>query len=133
MARVLRNGKTIEHYRDLWSAEARGWYTGTGYANASIGAVPMTAIQRDMVARSQMGPGSGGIRVTAHRALLDADFHAGKGARASGRERALQRRDQIDTTRLRNGNHKLVLIADANAPVGSVNRGLLVIPFTVRN
>ena len=25
------------------------------------------------------------------------------------------------------------LIADANAPVGSVNRGLLVIPFTVRN
>jgi hypothetical protein len=36
-------------------------------------------------------------------------------------------------TRLSNGKHKLVLIADANASTGSTNRGLLVVPFTVRN
>jgi hypothetical protein len=130
----LRNGKTIEHYRDAWSAEARGWYTGTGYANASIGAVPMTSISGTWSPQVRMTAGSGGIRVTAHRALLDADFHAGKpGTSIRSGAGSFNGTIRIDTTRLRNGNHKLVLIADANAPVGSVNRGLLVIPFTVRN
>lgn len=130
----LKNGKTIEHYRDAWSSEARGWYTGTGYANASIGAVPMTSVSGTWSPVVRMTAGSGGIRVTAHRAILDADFHAGKaGTSIRSGAGSFWGTIRIDTTRLRNGNHKLVLIADANAPVGSVNRGLLVIPFTVRN
>jgi hypothetical protein len=130
----LNNGKTIQHYRSSWSSEARGWYTGTGYANASIETQPMTALRGIWYPKVRMTPGSGGIPVTSYRAILDPDFHAGiPGKLIRSGAGSFRGALTIDTRKLTNGNHKLVLIADAAAPVGSTNRGLMVVPFIVRN
>ncbi len=128
------NGKPIEHYRSSWSAEARGWYTGTGYANAKIENQPMNAVRGWWNPTVRMSPGSGGIPVTSYRVVLDPDFHAGKqGITLRAGSGSFKGTIGIDTRKLRNGKHKLVLIADAKASVGSTNRGIMVVPFTVSN
>ncbi len=130
----LNNGKPIQHYRDSWSAEARGWYTGVGYANAKIASVPMTALRGWWSPSLRMTAGSGGIPVTSYRVVLDPDFHAGNpGTTLRSGTGSFRGVVGIDTRKLRNGKHKLVLIANAAASVGSTNRGLLVVPFTVSN
>lgn len=130
----LRNGKPIQHYRASWSAEARGWYTDVGYVNAKIESLPMASVHGVWWPAVRMTAGSGGIPVTSYRAVLDPDFHAGKpGTTIRSGTGSFKGSLRIDTTRLSNGKHKLVLIADANASTGSTNRGLLVVPFVVRN
>lgn len=130
----LNNGKPIEHYRDSWSAEARGWYTGVGYANAKIENMPMKAVRGWWNPTVRMTAGSGGIPVTSYRVVLDPDFHAGKqGITLRSGTGSFKGVIGIDTRKLRNGKHKLVLMANANASVGSTNRGILVVPFTVAN
>lgn len=130
----LQNGKPIQHYRSGWSAEARGWYTNTGYANAKIESMPIAAVHGIWSPKVRMTAGSGGIPVTSYRAVLDPDFHAGKpGTTLRSGAGSFHGALRIDTRKLRNGKHKLVLIADANASTGSTNRGILVVPFTVQN
>jgi hypothetical protein len=130
----VQNGRPIQHYRSSWSAEARGWYTNTGYANAKIESLPMAAIHGLWRPAVRMTAGSGGIPVTSYRAVLDPDFHAGKaGVTIRSGAGSFKGTLKIDTTRMSNGKHRLVLIADANASTGSTNRGLLVVPFVVRN
>jgi hypothetical protein len=130
----VKNGKPIQHYRASWSAEARGWYTNTGYANAKIEFLPMNSVRGVWWPKVRMTAGSGGIPVTSYRAILDPDFHAGKaGTTIRSGTGSFRGSLRIDTTRLRNGKHKLVLIADAKASTGSTNRGLLVVPFSVSN
>lgn len=133
LARVA-NGKPIQHYRDSWSAEARGWYTGVGYANAKIESLPMTARSGMWYPAVRMTAGSGGIPVTSYRIVLDPDFHAGNnGITLRSGSGSFRGTIAIDTRKLRNGKHRLVLIASANASVGSTNKGIQVVPFTVSN
>lgn len=130
----LNNGKTIDHYRDSWSAEARGWYTDVGYANAKIESLPMTARSGWWAPWVRMTAGSGGIPVTSYRVVLDPDFHAGDpGITLRSGAGSFKGQIGIDTRKLRNGKHKLVLMANANASVGSTNRGIMVVPFVVSN
>jgi hypothetical protein len=130
----VQNGKAISHYRDAWSAEARGWYTGVGYANAKIESLPMSPVSGMWYPKVRMTAGSGGIPVTSYRAVLDPDFHAGKnGTTIRSGLGSFKGTLGIDTTKLSNGKHKLVLLASANALVGSTNKGVLVVPFTVSN
>ena len=128
------NGRSIEHYRDSWSAEARGWYTDVGYANAKIANQPMRPIGGIWRPTVRMSAGAGGIPVTSYRAVLDPNFHAGKqGTTITSGTGSFKGTLAIDTRKLANGKHTLVLMANANAPTGSTNRGILVVPFIVRN
>lgn len=130
----VSNGRTVQHYRSSWSAEARGWYTDAGYANAKIDDLPLSAVSGIWRPTVRMSPGSGGVPVTSYRVILDPDFHAGKpGTTVRSGSGSYKGAVSIDTTKLRNGKHKLVLIADAATSVGSTNRGVMVVPFTVSN
>jgi hypothetical protein len=130
----VANGRTIQHYRSSWSAEARGWYTDAGYANAKIDDLPMSAVSGVWRPSVRMTAGSGGVPVTSYRVILDPDFHAGKrGTTIRSGSGSFRGSVTIDTTKLSNGKHKLVLIADAATSVGSTNRGVMVVPFIVRN
>jgi hypothetical protein len=85
-------------------------------------------------------PGSSGAAVTSYLFTIDPDFRAQPAARGSvlrqGRG-TFEGRLRIDTTKLSNGLHKLVMIAHARhingrAPDGT-NSGVEVLPFWVRN
>lgn len=134
----------VGDYRSRDIVTARGWYEGFGYTNSTYGdfycaATPPTVsgLWRPKV---KMAPGSGGARVTSHRAHIDPDFHAGSAGWVV--ERGLgsfEGRLAIDTTRLANGLHKLVLIANArklarfDGIADGTSSGVQVIPFVVSN
>jgi hypothetical protein len=84
------------------------------------------------------GGTAGDAAVTRHTVTLDPDFHA---VPEDPGRLVLRGRDglpatalRIDTTKLANGAHKLHLRSDCDDPTkGSINSGVLVIPFTVSN
>ena len=133
----------VADYRSRDIVTARGWYEGFGYTNSTYGdfycaASPPTVsgLWRPKV---KMAPGSGGARVTSHRAHIDPDFHAGSAGwvvkRGLG---SFEGRLSIDTTRLGNGLHKLVLVANArqirrDRIANGTSSGVQVIPFVVSN
>lgn len=87
-----------------------------------------------------MAPGSGGARVTSHRAHIDPDFHTGSTGWVVKRGRgSFEGRLSIDTTQLANGLHKLVLVANArkiswrDRVANGTSSGVQVIPFVVVN
>jgi hypothetical protein len=134
----------VADYRSRDSVTARGWYEGFGYTNATYGdvycsAAPPTAsgVWRPKV---KMGPGAGGVRVTSHSAHVDPDFHAGSAGWIVEQARgSFEGRLSIDTTRLANGLHKLVLVANASKisrrdrVANGTSSGVQVIPFVVAN
>jgi hypothetical protein len=84
------------------------------------------------------GGTAGDAAVTRHTVTLDPDFHAvpqNQGTVLPQDADGLPATTlAIDTTRLTNGPHKLRLRSDCDAPAqGSVNSGVLVVPFTVDN
>ena len=133
----------VENYRDEDSVTARGWYEGFGYANASIGApyrAPGPRVRGVWRPKVRMLPGAGGIAVTSHSAHIDPNFHAGKAGivvqKGSGSYEGTLR---INTRKLKNGRHRLVLLTHARQILPNddfldgTNSGALVVPFFVRN
>jgi hypothetical protein len=134
----------VANYRAEDTVTARGWYEGFGYINAGYGdpyraANPpgVSGIWRPKV---KMQSGSGGVRVTSHRAHVDPDFHMGSAGwivkRGPG---PFKGRLAIDTTKLADGWHKLVLISNAkkvsrrDRAADGTSSGVQVIPFLVSN
>jgi hypothetical protein len=134
----------VADYRPRDSVTARGWYEGFGYTNATYGG-PYSAASPPTVSgvwnpRVKMAPGSGGARVTSHRAHIDPDFHAGSAGWVVKRGRgSFEGRLSIDTTQLTNGPHRLVLVANArkissrDRVANGTSSGVQVIPFVVAN
>lgn len=132
------------NYRRADTVTARGWYEAFGYINAgyaqAYSAASPPTVSGVWTPKVRMEPGSGGAPVTSHRAHVDPDFHMGVPGwivkRGAG---PFEGRLSIDTTRLANGWHKLVLIANARKisardrmPDGA-SSGVQVIPFLVSN
>lgn len=121
------NGKPVRNYRSSDLIIARGWYSNFGYSNATLETPlptqPISGTWSPRVNFSRAG----------YLATIDPDFHAGSEgtvlARGSG---SGDRQLTIDTTRLANGPHKLVLISSDPRSTGT-NSGVQVIPFTVAN
>lgn len=78
--------------------------------------------------------GAGNEPIERSRVVLDPDFHAGNsGTSLLDRTGEFYNRLCIDTTRLTNGVHKLVLISYSSATFPGQLWGILVVPFTVNN
>jgi hypothetical protein len=133
----------VADYRSRDSVIARGWYEGFGYTNANYGlysAASPPTVSGVWMPKVKMAPGSGGVPVTSHRAHIDPDFHADSAGWVVKRGRgSFEGRLSVDTTRLANGLHRLVLIANARkissrdrVPNGT-SSGVQVIPFVVAN
>jgi hypothetical protein len=140
---ILRRGRQIEHDRPTNVAIGRGWYTGFEYANVGMRhyRAPGPRVRGVWwTPRVTAKTGSSGLPITSYLFTIDPDFHA----RPVDRGKVLRRgrgsfegRLRIDTRKLRNGWHKLVMIAhsrhiDGTAPDGT-NSGVQVLPFKVRN
>lgn len=132
---LANGGKSIIDYRSSDVTIARGWYTGVGYTNASFGSdLPTAPVSGIWSFKVSLKPGSGGIPVTHHVVLLDANFHANiPGTVLKEGLGAWSGTITLDTRALANGPHRLILRSDADAPAGSTNSGVLVIPFIVQN
>ena len=139
----VANGRTRSNVTRYPYLRGKGWYTGPEYCEASLlSRVPDRArsgIWRPRVLLDDHDGGTAGdAAVTRHTVTLDPDFHA-----APQNPGTVLQQDAdglpattlaIDTTRLTNGPHKLHLRSDCDAPAqGSVNSGVLVVPFTVDN
>jgi hypothetical protein len=134
----------VADYRRADTVTARGWYEAFGYINAgyadSYSAASPPTVSGIWTPKVRMEPGSGGAPVTSHRAHVDPDFHMGvAGWIVKQGAGPFKGRLSIDTTRLSNGWHKLVLIANARkisardrAPNGTAS-GVQAIPFLVSN
>lgn len=134
----------VDDYRGEDTVAARGWYEGFGYTNASYAerysaAAPPT-VSGTWRPKVRMRSGSGGAPVTSHRAHVDPDFHMGSAGWTVKQGRGpFEGRLGVDTTRLANGWHKLVLVSNSKkisrrdkAPNGT-SSGVQVIPFLVSN
>jgi len=142
----VRNGRPVvdSHYLAPGMVEARGWYglpgtDGLGYVNARLRSRlpsgPVSGVWRPEV---QTVPGVGPSRpISRTLVTVDPNFHAVPESsgwvqvRQSGPYRGFL---TIDTTKLANGPHKLVVIASTDQLVfGSTQSGVAAIPFTVQN
>lgn len=133
----------VENYRDEDGVTARGWYEGFGYANASIRPpyrAPGPRVRGVWRPTVRMRPGAGGLPVTSHSVHIDPMFHEGKAGKVI--EKGPGSYDgvvTIDTRRLKNGPHRLVLITHAKLitpgddVLDGTNTGVLAVPFFVRN
>lgn len=133
----------VENYRDEDTVTARGWYEGFGYANASIGApyrAPGPRVHGVWRPKVRMLPGAGGLPVTSHSVHIDPMFHEGKaGIVIEKGPGPYEGGIRINTRRLKNGLHRLVLITHAmqirpnDDVLDGTNTGVLSVPFFVRN
>jgi hypothetical protein len=132
----LANGKPVADYRSSDNfTEGRGWYTEAEYTNASLrSAVPVLPVSGTWSVSVVLDRGSPGAPVTSHSVHLNPNFHAGDAGvvlkRGTGPFRGAL---SIDTTRLANGGHRLVLKSDSAMANGSTLSGIQVIPFAVAN
>jgi len=139
-----RNGiSQVEDYRNGDAVIARGWYEGFGYANAGIGGpyrAPGPRVRGVWRPKLSMQPGAGGRPITSHGVHIDPNFHEGKAGKVV--EKGPGSYDgvvRINTRRLKNGPHRLVLITHAKLitpgddVLDGTNTGVLAVPFFVRN
>jgi hypothetical protein len=129
------NGRTRNVYMDPNVVESRGWYTGTGYATTNIQNMPTSPVSGIWRPEVEMTPGSDGINLTTHIATLNPNFHNNDGGDVirvgNGQFRGQL---EIDTRRLPDGWHKLVLKANQfHHETGSTNSAVGVYGFEVRN
>ncbi len=142
----LKNGKSSSDYRSSDVTIARGWYTGALYTNAEITSdIPLTPVSGVWSPTVKLTAGAGGIPVTHWSWHVDPSFHAvpaNLGTITAEGSGELRSTIKIDTTRLTNGTHRLVLISSADCISGNCgdasldgqrNSGVLSIPFTVSN
>jgi hypothetical protein len=140
---ILRRGRRIVNDRPTNAAIGRGWYTKFGYANVGMRNYTAPGLRVSgtwWTPRVTATPGASGSAVTSHLFTVDPDFHmqpADRGTVIRQGRGTFEGRLRIDTTKLSNGLHKLVMIAHARhingrAPDGT-NSGIEVLPFWVRN
>jgi hypothetical protein len=131
----VANGKTVKPaYRAMPWWEARGWYVG--YENVRLRQdPPASAVSGLWSVRWDAVAGSGGTPITYHAGYVDANTHAIPmvlPVTFSAGSGAFSGTSVIDTTRLANGTHKLLLRADSTTSAGTTS-GLLQILFVVAN
>lgn len=131
------NGNPSGSSRDSTGAViGRGWYEDNGYQNPAIRS--MAPILDGPVSGSwtvsvRLGPGGQGFASTFSAAYVDPDFHMGsEGWKLLALNASYLGSLTIDTTRLANGSHRLVLRVESEHN-GETLDGLLVLPFTVQN
>jgi hypothetical protein len=139
---VIRRGRQIVNDRPTSSVMGRGWYTRFNYANASMRyyKAPGPRVRGIWRPRVRAQTGANGLPVNSYLFTVDPDFHrrpVDRGIVVTRGTGEFRGRLRINTRRLRNGRHKLVMIAHARhttgpAPTGT-NSGVLVLPFWVRN
>ena len=135
---VLANGRTVNPLDRLPFQRGKGWYTGSGYCEASfvskISYAPVSGIWSPVV-KIENHNEAGDLSVTHHTIRIDPDFHAIPPVPGTiindGPGQLFQTTINIDTTTLANGLHHLHMRADCDDPRGSTNSGVLVIPFIV--
>ena len=120
----------------------RGWYDGHGYQNAVLsspeGVLPGQVVSGVWKPTVRLDAGSGGDEPTFTAAYVDPDFHhndedsTGGGMVIGTWNGELRGPISIDTRRLSNGPHTLVLRVEANAG-GTRLTGLQYVPIFVRN
>jgi hypothetical protein len=130
----LANGNPVGNWRSGSNLTGRGWYTDFGYQNADIDAIPTAAVSGVWRPTIRLGPGSGGTPTTRHVVAVDPDHHAGQeGLVLADGPGEFRGTIEIDTRRLANGSHRLMLRTDSALDNGSTHSGLLVIRFLVSN
>lgn len=134
---VLANGAPRVDHRDRLVTVGRGWYTDAGYQNADFrGPVPRSTVSGTWEVDVKLSEGADGRPASRWFVLVDPAFHADEDqfgtvvASGTGEHDGVV---DIDTTRLEDGPHRLVLRTDSDQPDGAVHSGLLVIPFDVDN
>jgi hypothetical protein len=135
---VLENGKPTNPLDRRAYQRGKGWYTDSGYCEASfLSAVPYAPVSGTWTVKVKIEDhgASEDLAVTRHTIRLDPDFHAeppvpGK-IISDGSGQLAETSLSIDTTSLADGPHKLHMRADCDDPRGSTNSGVLVIPFVV--
>ena len=136
----FRNGNPVDDVdRKVWK-RGKGWYTDSGYCEASLVSpyptAPVSGTWSPVIRMTWHGA-SDDLPLTHHTIRLNPDFHAhptvpgivvrdGPGELPEGPV-------AIDTTKLANGRNVLHLRADCEDPRGSTNSGVLIVPFTVAN
>jgi hypothetical protein len=140
----VRNGRPIRNTEHLapHRTEGRGWYETVngvefGYQSARLRSkVPTRAVSGIWRPTVETLEGVGGENITRSLVTIDPDFHAAPAQRGRvlvARSGEVQRRLWINTHKLTNGKHRLVVVASARLRVGSTLSGVVVIPFRVRN
>jgi len=140
----LKNGKTSKNYRSSDLTIARGWYTGALYTNAELDSdIPLAPVKGTWSPTVKMAAGAGGIPVTHSGLYVDPDFHMGDpGWVVKDVNSSFKGTVSIDTTKLMNGPHRLLIKADADCKNGNCgtaaldgqrNSGVQVIWFNVAN
>jgi hypothetical protein len=137
---VLDNGKATNPLDRRAYERGKGWYTGSGYCEASfLSPVPIGAVSGTWTpeVKIENHGASDDLAVTHHTIRLDPDFHADPPVQGTvikdGPGQLAATSLSIDTTALADGPHKLHMRADCDDPRGSTNSGVLVIPFLVNN
>jgi len=121
-------GGSSDDYRSTDFLEARGWYTGDGYANARIESpLPSGPVTGPFDLDVSLRPGAGGSPITSW--AIDVDGTEVN----SGGEGGFKGSVTIDpgALRLGAGDHVLNLRSSADTGDGEVNSGVLSVPFTV--
>lgn len=134
----VRNGKTVNAMDRLPFQRGKGWYTDHGYCEADV-TTPVTpaAVSGVWSPKVRIVNHADSDVVTGSSARLDPDFHAEPPLPGTVLfEHAGQHPEatlSVDTTKLANGPHRLVLRADCETAEGSTNSGVLVVFFRVQN
>jgi hypothetical protein len=142
----VRNGKPSVDtgYLAPNISEARGWYglpgtDGLGYENARLRSpVPAAPVSGTWSPEVETLPGAGPSSPVTHTLVtIDPALHnvpPDDGKVQLDQAGSFGGSIAIDTTRLANGPHKLVIVSSADHPDrGSTQSGVVVIPFTVSN
>ena len=130
----LDNGNAVGGFDGGFGVTARGWYTGVGYQNAYIDALPAGPISGVWTFTLKLAPGADGTPTTSHLVAVDPDFHHGSAGLVIKQDAGECRCTvSIDTTQLVNGFHRLFLRSDSALASGITHSGVLAFAFEVRN
>lgn len=134
----LKNGRPVAHYRKTDNfTEGRGWYTNEGYTTARLTSpVPKAPVSGIWTFSVKLAPGSGGKPVKEYYVVLDPCYTCipeQDGITIKEGDGQYEGSVSIDTTRLTNGPHTVLLRAEAPSTTGSSLSGVQIIPFVVKN
>jgi hypothetical protein len=135
---IIDNGKTVNPIDRQPYLRGKGWYTDFLYCEADY-RTDITPMPTGPVSGTwtpvlrQVNHNAGDAPLTRHTVRVDPNIHGGHSGTflvdAPGqREGPLA----IDTTRLSNGDHKLMIHSECETSEG-INGGVLLVPFSVAN
>ena len=132
----VENGKSRADVTRRPYLRGKGWYTGSGYCEPDVAAVPLPDAPLTGVWSPSLRIVDHGTRsdlpVSRHSVRLDADAHNGvPGTVLKEGTGSWSGIVAIDTALLAPGEHRLSLRAECDDPRGSTNAGVLVVTFIV--